>query len=501
VTSIIGSLAEAQDEILVAISKNHGIDRLLFTLATNSAATPEAANTALSCIAILCEDNKEFVEMVLHDESFFKALNTFRTAHDLRSVLACSVLHNIFSTLRWSDANPGRDNLSDAALVPVLSTTLKVASQDGVGGDKRKKEKKLSSTEILPLALEILASIATSLQISFTKGAKKEEEFKGFDEGKEDMAIDDEEDDAEEAHKEPDDGDHEMDEEELEADMDMVTAADDYSDEAEGIEDLPTLKAFIVKAIPELIKLSKGQDQSDELSSLVRNHALSALNNISWTISCLDFSTGPNAAILAAWEGPARKIWAQTIAPVLASDTSDVELATSVTGLAWAIARTLQHRTPLQGGEHAKFISLYHASKNLKPQGGEAVEEDPFQSLGVKCIGVLGQISQDPAPIELNRETGVFLLTVLASLPDTPPADAVEALNQLFDMYADEDSACDAQVFWKDGFLKHFEDAVPKLRMMNKKIDKRTHTELRMRADETVLNLTRFIQYKQKHKP
>ncbi|CRK40379.1 hypothetical protein BN1723_004807 [Verticillium longisporum] len=129
------------------------------------------------------------------------------------------------------------------------------------------------------------------------------------------------------------------------------------------------------------------------------------------------------------------------------------------------------------------------------------LHNDPFQGLGVKCIGVLGQLALDPTPVALNREIGVFLITVVASLPDTPAADVVEALNQLFDIYGDEDAMCDVEVFWKDNFLAQLEGVQHKVKTMVKAINKRTNSELRTRADEVVLNLARFISYKKKNKP
>jgi len=42
---------------------------------------------------------------------------------------------------------------------------------------------------------------------------------------------------------------------------------------------------------------------------------------------------------------------------------------------------------------------------------------------------------------------------------------------------------------------------VPKVRALIKSIDRKTHAELRTRADEASLNLTRFLAYKKKHKP
>jgi hypothetical protein len=441
----------------------------------------------------LSEDNRQFVEAVLGDSTnhCYKHLATFRNGDDWKAVSACGVLHNIFTVMDWSDQNPGRDGACDAVLVPTLTRTLeRTALSNGSNGHIS-----VNPADVLRAALEVLASIGTTLQNSLGK-KNRTKKASGAEIDVNDDAMDDEDEDAGDISDDdkPEDDD-EMDEDEMEADMDIVTGADD-ADEASGIDDLPTLKELVQRSIPQTVKLFQSLHGEDELSSLIRVHALTALSNIAWTVSCIDFSEGANTALLQAWTPAAQLIWKGVVAPVLASNTSDVELATVVTSLAWAIARTLHEPSFVSGDEHKKFLSLYHASKSL-----EATPEDPFQGLGVKCIGVLGQLALDPAPVNLNRDIGVFLVTVVAGLPGTPAAEAVEALNQLFDIYGDEKSINDKEVFWKDNFLQHIEATVPKVKAMIKTVDKRKSAELRLRAEEASLNLSRFIQYKQKHRP
>jgi hypothetical protein len=493
--TITSALAEAQDDILEAIVRNDNITKFLFVVASSSLAPRATVDSVLSCLMTLTEDNRQFVERLLGDSesNLFKHLVSFKADGGLRAVLACGVLHNIFTTMGWGDSNPGRNKSSDATLIPSLAAALESAPADGSWTTA--DEGGSTPAEILQLALEILASIGTALQETFEKDSKTGDEFKGFDE--EDTAMDaDEEDGASDKDPKEDDDDDEMDEDEMEADMEMVTGPDSGSGDMTGIDDLPTLGLFIQKAIPQIIRISKISGKEDETTQLIRGHAFTALNNVAWTLSCLDYSEGQNAPILAAWTPAAQMIWKEAISHVLASDTSDVALATMVTSLAWAIARALHENTPLSGDEPNRFIALYQASTNLP-----AETEDPFQGLGVKCIGVLGQLALDPAPVQRNREIGVFLVTVVAKLPETPAADAIEALNQLFDIYGDESIACDREVFWKDNFLKYFEEAVPKVKTMAKKVDKRKFGEMRTRADEVALNLGRFIQYKQKNRP
>ncbi|PSR77121.1 hypothetical protein BD289DRAFT_378093 [Coniella lustricola] len=534
--SLVGALAAARDEIIDAIVSNTQIIPFLCFVVTQSPTPPEVMNEAMGCLLTLSEDNLKASQAILADQSnCFRTLTKYKELGDSRAVYASGVLHNIFSALEWHDGSPGQDGATDANVIPSLARTLEKVRQDPktyqVGGIE---------IEAATLALEILASIATDLQSSVTKGNKRTEEYNGNgnganaaapndDDEDEEMQQDEDEDDegmdaedgaepsnAAEGGDDDDDGSS-MGEDEILADMDLVAGADSDSESNDaaattGTEDLPTLREFIQKAIPQLIRLANFAPASEEAIA-IQSEALSALNNIAWTMSCFDYSEPGNAGVLRAWSPTAHRLWTKVVAPVLTSDTADVSLAALVTSIAWAVSRTLQGSTPLVGNEQQKFISLYKASRNLtpeqqqqaKPREGDAAaaaETDPFQSLGVKCIGVLGQLAQDPAPTELNREVGVFLLTVLDSLPDTPAADTVEALNELMDMYGDESLPCDKAVFWKDNFLQHLEKIVPKVKAMAKMVDKRGPTsELRARADEAVVNLGRFITYKKKHPP
>ncbi|KAH7150006.1 hypothetical protein B0J13DRAFT_605747 [Dactylonectria estremocensis] len=493
--SLLSALAEAQDDILEAIARNPVIPRLLFFLSSNELShIPEVVSLrtdTLACLMILCEDNQELSEKIVNSKESrcFDSVLALREEPSSDGVLACGVLHNIFTSVEGQDLTPGAD---DSILIPTLCKAI-VSFQPG--------QVTIDATgwanpiEYQQLALELLASIGTNLNSSrddaeppLPKAGGPEDDESMDDADAEDAGSDGEGPEGEAGEEEEDD--------EMEADMEMVTGADD--DDQDNIDDLPVLKALIQSALPELIRIAS-LSPNDDASIRLQGHALSALNNIAWSVSLIDFSDPHNTAVQTAWRPAGHALWNQVVAVILATDTADITLATHVTSLAWAVARSLHGgSTPLAGDEHCRFIALYQATK-----GSEVVQssEDPFQALGVKCVGVLGQLALDPAPTDRNRDIATFLVTLLAGLPNTPPADAVEALNQLFDIYGNEEYAYDREVFWKDNFLKHLEDAVPKIRAMVKSINKQEQPELRLRADEAVLNLNRFLAYKRKNKP
>lgn len=514
VLSLIGRLATARDEIHEAMLSNVQVIPSLCYLTTFKPTPVDVHTEILNCFITLAEDNLKAAQLIVgHPSNCFRHMTKLSTMDGPLAVYACGALHTIYSALSWHDGSPGQNGATDAALIPSLSTFLRKSQQN-----PKTYMLEGPDTVVLTLALEILASIATDLQDSMTSGKETQAKWNGIDEAAaqamDDLELEDEEmkqtsgddeDEADDAEEEMED-DMEMDDDAIDADMEAVCIRNDDEDAEgdDGLEDVPTLRTFIQLAVPQLLRLGNYAPHTPDAIA-VQAEALSALNNIGWTLSCLDYSVPGTAGVLRAWTPVANRIWAKIIAPTLVLDTADVNLASLLTSLGWAVARTLRGNTPLVREEHQKFMSLYLASKSLAPEvveeAAKGEDEDPFQGLGVKCIGVLGQLAQNPCPLHVNREVGVFLITVLESLPDARPADVVEALTQVMELYGDEELECD-KVFWEDNFLKHLEDVLPKAKTMVKGIDKRgALSELRSRADEAVFNLGRFIQYKKKHAP
>ncbi|KAK1759378.1 synchronized import protein 1 [Echria macrotheca] len=512
--SLLGALALARDEILDAIVANPTILRFLFRLVSSASSTPEVLEETLNCLMTLSEDNLNLGQAIIADQetSCYDQLLLSKKTGGPRGVLACGVLHNVFSSLSWLDHSPGKDGACDAILIPTLSQALEQLSSSGA---KANGHGTANQSGILHIALEILASIGSNLQTTLEKGnrsplgAKADEEWGGIEDAdapdadamEVDGGSEDEKDD-----EEKDASEGESDDEDIEDDMEKVTGADEPMGEEGDIDDLPTLRELIQTAVPQLIRLTNIPITNDD-DITTQAHAFSALNNIAWTLSCLEFTNDENANIYAVWAPVAKKIWTKAITPVLDADNADLNLATLVTGLAWAVARSLNGNTRTDGTQHRKFIALYQAAakagqgESNGTQGQDAEDQDdPFQGIGVKCIGVLGSLARHPAPIAVNREVGIFLMTLLGHA-ETPAAEVVEALNQVFDIYGDEEPEFDKEVFWKDGFLKHLEALLPRLKTIAKGIDKRKAQELRTKADEAILNLGRFIKYKQKHVP
>lgn len=495
------SLSEADVEIVDAITKLSTIINFLFGLLSLSVIPLEIQNEALSCLAALTEDNKTLVEFIIEQKDWFTLLMQMKGSGGFKGVTTCGVLHNIFTVMHWADDNAPMDGASDAILLPTLVDSMQQAQQTNGNNGTNGHTTHSSPERVLQMALEITASIATSLQEALELVNGKEEVFEGFgddEEVDEDQMVDG---DADLSDGDISDDDNERLSEDIMADMDMVLG-DDPEEEESSNED--TLHQLVREVCPVVITLAHLLQDSTVQNGDVQSSALAALNNIAWTVSSIDFSKSHLHSLQKTWSGLAQRIWDEVVCPVLASNTANIELAASITSIAWAVSKSVQGRVQIRADEHRKFMALYHASKGFESPSDskipkkdtEDLDDSAFQSLGVKCIGVLGSLALEPAPIELNREIGVFLVTLLAGIPETPAAHAVEALNEIFDIYADKEYSFDQSVFWGNGFHKHLEEILPKCKKMAKAIDKRKSPELRSRVDEGVLNLARFLKYK-----
>jgi hypothetical protein len=456
----------------------------------------------------MSEDNKLLATQLVDREEWFlnDLMMTKSNFSDLKGVAACGVLHSIFSSMKWYQHNTPKEDHTDASLIPTL---VRAMDQTKIQDNKSPSESESENqNQAVQLALEITMSIASSVQDAFQDESKhghamKSKEFKGFDdsglmdedaEPMEDIENDDDEDEMD--AEAPEDETGEMDEDEMDADMAMVIS------DAMEISEEPTedsgLHLLVQSAAPVILQLAKHNNEH-------ARHAIMALSNIAWMVSMVDFSEDYPENTSELWEPMAQHIWDEVISSFLRNGTGDLVDATIIAGLAWAMSLSVGGKINIKPGEHRALMALYKESRPLTEQElGEANFaldlDDAFGGLAVRCIGVLGTLARSPAPIELNRDIGVFLLTVLSGPSDTPPAEIVEALNQLFDIYADRSYAFDEPVFWGNNFLQRLEEVQYKVKRMAKDIDKRYFPELRVRADEAVLNLDRFLAYKRKEK-
>lgn len=72
----------------------------------------------------------------------------------------------------------------------------------------------------------------------------------------------------------------------------------------------------------------------------------------------------------------------------------------------------------------------------------------------------------------------------------------MEALNAIYDVYADCEFDYDMPVFVQGKFNQELKGMIKMVRFMVRNIDRRRNKDLRNRGDEALMNLTEFIKYK-----
>ncbi|KAJ9092614.1 hypothetical protein QFC19_008652 [Naganishia cerealis] len=127
------------------------------------------------------------------------------------------------------------------------------------------------------------------------------------------------------------------------------------------------------------------------------------------------------------------------------------------------------------------------------------VRSDSAKSRVITAVAAVA-MRQD-VTIEQNQACGTFFMSIVGSVTAGPGKEAstesvVTALNAIFDVYGDERSSYDQQVFVAGGFLKTIAGLVSRIRSIAKGIDKRRHPELRISAEEAYENLVAFIKYR-----
>lgn len=216
---------------------------------------------------------------------------------------------------------------------------------------------------------------------------------------------------------------------------------------------------------------------------LLQSRAATALNNMCWTFDSLCASSP-------SWMELSRTnfITLSSVLRELAYDNT--EASTGIIGTLWACACQCKGDIPLDVSNVRWLVKYYN----------DLEDTEMTLECRVRIVGLFGVLAQRQGHVDVTQEIGIFLITQVLALPNAHSEIVIEALNAIYDIFADKTFDYDSEVFVKGSFLKHLVSILPQVRQMAKKIDKRRDLLLRTKADEAVLNLSRFIAYKSKER-
>lgn len=242
-----------------------------------------------------------------------------------------------------------------------------------------------------------------------------------------------------------------------------------------------------------------------------RPMAMTALNNITWTLST-ELSVAANPT----WSNHAKELWINLINQLLGQgndsnsmlETADIETLCGCVGTLGAVAATFKGHVPREVNGILVIPALVGTCEKVKHSFANDTES--LSQYIEKAIDVLTSLtlatSQD-ASIDSSSEehpaaiVGYLLVDeILSSAENTPVSLLVKSLDAVYDVFGDAEYVYDGPVFANRQYLEKLQQLLPIIRKIAKHVDKKKNPELRAVVDEAISNLGRFIQYKKEER-
>ncbi|KAI1299933.1 hypothetical protein EDD11_006353 [Mortierella claussenii] len=542
VISILWAMSENSEKALKVVNKLNLVPFLMTFMNNVDKVPPKVIVAAAQCLYTMTDDNPECRVTFVKNPDYIKPLMTILSLNVnaeqelLIKTLACGIVINLRSVIAPKTAETSGDSdfsSIHSAVLPVLSGALnydlqkastEAAAAAQIANAQKQQEPDLAkpnqpaSTEeqtlaaietrlqTLQLALELIANICTE---SVEGVEEEEEEWKDENGADDEMEGDDEEQDEDnlegpdnkDAHKDADLDENTM------REMEQLAAAS-----AETPMDLsghPIIHILTNTVFPALINLATSTPLSfpeQEIptpatvaplvtAQLATTHlrAVEALNNFLLTMA---------DAVPGKWwykqrKSEAEQCWtwlfqqAGTVAGKgvqVGAEEKGQEMRGAVldaiVGCLWTLARGLEADVPVNEFQVQALMGAYASTTS--------------DSMRVKAIGCLGVIARRQGAIETNKVIGEFLVHLLKNKPSAEAC--VEALNAIYDIYADAEFDYDLPVYVQLQFNQELKGLIKMVRFMVRNIDRRKNRDLRNRGDEAVLNLVEFVKYKEKER-
>ncbi|KAF9977211.1 hypothetical protein BGZ73_006684 [Actinomortierella ambigua] len=531
IISIVWAMCEHSEKSLKVINKLNMIPFLMSFMMNVDKLPPKVLVAAAQCLYTLTDDNPEcrqvFTAHPEYTKPFEVILGSNVNAEEelLIKTLTCGIVINLRSVISKNAAENDYSDIHNLVL-PVLSGALNYnlqnAATEATNASKvvneRKKEVDLSKPnapltpeeialhaietrlQTLQLTLELIANICTES----VEGVEEEDavdEWKGGDADMDEDDMEGGEDGSEEDFSDAKAGDT-MDANAM-REMEQLAAA---SQEVPlDLSNHPIVKTLVDAIFPAFIHLGTPTSLSfpeQEIPTpatvapqitqqLATTHlrALEALNNFLLTMA----DAVPGRWWYKVRRADAEQCWSWLFQQAGAVAGKGVQVGAeekgqemrgavldTMVGCLWTLARGLDAQVPLAEFHVPALMGAYHSTTS--------------DSMRVKAIGCLGVIGRRQGAVEVNKVIGEFMIQLLKSKPS--PEACVEALNALYDMYADKEFDYDEPVYVQGHFNDALKGMVKQVRFMVRNIDRRKHHDLRNRADEALLNLVEFIKYK-----
>ena len=237
--------------------------------------------------------------------------------------------------------------------------------------------------------------------------------------------------------------------------------------------------SFLEKNLPPGIQKS---EQKDKIRSIVVR-SVQCLNNMALLGFAKEWIEANHGSVHELWD---TLFVSCTGHSLVSTDKTDMDIFDAVINLLWSLlTQCMSVSRPIPAKQTCIdwLINMLGVESNLPSETRSRI------------AAILSLFGRYQGCVSFNKAIGTKFMALLQSSAESNDV-LCEVLDGIYDIYSDSSFDYDEPVFVNGQFLPIIQNMYPVLRSRFKGIDKRTHREMRERADEMILNLRAFIQYK-----
>lgn len=277
--------------------------------------------------------------------------------------------------------------------------------------------------------------------------------------------------------------------------LEFVSTNEEAFDEPVALND-KTVSLLIERVYPFSFELLKFE-LDHQFNLHLTEKSLVVLNNLTWLfLSCATIPTEWYTKLLNVID----------ITKLLLSK-ENVDFQKQCLNILWGASKSLgpEIRTKVDESMIESLIKVNQEfiTSSFQAEDGDLMDERLARlEAFLTATGFLGSIAAILENVEITRVIAEFLFQLIAFFHDKSQYSicseiVIESLNLIYDIFGDSLYPYDKPVFFDGGYVERLQQLEPDVKVMYKKIDKNRNRQLKVRGEEALLNLGRFIQYKQ----
>lgn len=251
------------------------------------------------------------------------------------------------------------------------------------------------------------------------------------------------------------------------------------------------INAILKSAYPSLIELLKFEHQNNGALELL-DKIIVCLNNLCWLFLSAEH-------IPVQWFEDSSQLWDLIIS--ISAGNENTLIQKDCLNICWAMTKILGPEIKSKVN-HEMIDGLISKCDQLVKLPENNADTTITLEFILCAVGFLGCIAPVIGNTNITGQISQFLLSTAqyftAQDRDITACEiTIECLNLIYEIFGDKSYDYDYEVFVKNDYNSKLQALEPSVKLMYKNIDKNKLRHLKVRAEETWLNLGRFIAYKE----